>query len=268
MNRPALEVEIQQRTTEQLGPRSRFRICAYQRLTSTQDQARALARDGAAHGTVVIAREQTRGRGRLGGSWDSAPGLGLYLSIVLRPKRPAAELPLLSLVTAVACAEALARAARLRVELKWPNDLIFLRRKLAGILAELELSGGGAAVVVVGIGLNLNHGSGDFPDALRRRAISLRQATGSEYDRAEIAAAVLKRFAHRYSQWEAKGPAPVLRRFRSLSPMVRGARVRVDTNGRVFSGITRGLDRQGMLIVATDDQRLVHLQAGEVHLLT
>ena len=268
MSPPARDDDSERRLVDRLrGARPRFHVHAYLSLTSTQDQARELVRGGAPHGTVVIARAQTRGRGRLGSSWISAPELGLYLSVALRPKRPPVELPPLSLVAAVAAAEALSQACGVKVELKWPNDLLLRRRKLGGILGELELNPDGPAAVVLGIGINLNQQARDFAPELRRRAISVRRATGRTCDRIELAASLLQALGSRYREWEARGLPPALRRFRRLSPMLRGARVRVDTGKEMFSGVTHGLDRDGRLIVALGDRRLVHLHAAEVHLL-
>jgi BirA family biotin operon repressor/biotin-[acetyl-CoA-carboxylase] ligase len=241
-------------------------LWAYRELGSTQDRARELIRAGAPEWTVVLARAQSGGRGRLGARWESPAHQGLYMSVVLVPEVAAERLPELTLVAAVAAADALRRSG-VPVQLKWPNDLMVAGAKLGGILGELERAPGGGLAVALGIGVNLAQRPGDFPAALRRRATSVRRITGSTPALERVAGAIARALARRDRQWRARGLTPALRRFRTLSPMVRGATIRVEAADGVFRARTIGLDAGGALRVRRADGAVEALTAGAVHLL-
>src|SRR6185437_14296875 len=159
---------------------------------------------GAAQGTVVIAEAQTAGRGRLGRSWHSPPGLNLYQTIILRPQMPIAEVPRLSLVAGVAAAEALETVAPGLVALKWPNDVWLNGRKTGGIIAEAIANHAEQLdCVLLGIGINVNLGISDFPEELRTKATSVRIAIGRRCDRIELAATLYQRLEARFQEAEA-----------------------------------------------------------------
>jgi BirA family biotin operon repressor/biotin-[acetyl-CoA-carboxylase] ligase len=151
---------------------------------STNDEAKRLARQGAPGGTAVVADAQTAGRGTRGRFWHSPPGLGLYLSIILRP--PIHDPAGLPLRAALAVREALREAAGVAVEVEPPNDLVFGGRKLGGILCESAFEGGNIEFAIVGVGLNVGHGPGDFPPELADTAISLRIVLGRPIDPASL----------------------------------------------------------------------------------
>lgn len=158
----------------------------FERLPSTNDLARQLARDGAPHATTLLADEQTAGRGRQGRVWTAPRGSSLLLSMILRPASPAAEV-LLSIRLGLAAARAIEAIAPVRVGLKWPNDLLIDGRKVAGILCEGGRDAAGGAFVVGGIGVNVNQSAADWPPELHGQAVSLRQCTGDAVDRARLA---------------------------------------------------------------------------------
>ncbi len=163
----------------------------FARAGSTNDVARALGEAGAPSGTVVLAEEQTAGRGRGGKGWSSPPGLGIWLSLLVRPD-PLPSPGLLPILVGLACAAALDPFARpAAVGVKWPNDLHLAGRKTGGILCEATRGMDGAHAVVVGIGLNVGHAPGDFPAELRDAATSLRVAAGWTPPRADVAGAVV-----------------------------------------------------------------------------
>ena len=151
----------------------------YESTDSTNIRAVHLAESGAPHGTVVCADSQTGGRGRLGRTWESPPGVNLYLSLLIRPTIDSREAPRLTLVTAIALAEAVEDVAGISAALKWPNDLYIGGRKAAGILAEMSSDLDRLRHVVLGVGLNVNAAPEDFPADLQPKATSLRQETGS-----------------------------------------------------------------------------------------
>jgi BirA family transcriptional regulator, biotin operon repressor / biotin---[acetyl-CoA-carboxylase] ligase len=220
------------------------------RTASTNADVAAAARAGAAEGLVVVAAEQTAGRGRLGRSWVAPPGTGLTLSALLRPAGvPATRWGWLPLLAGVALAEAVEEVSGLDTALKWPNDLLVAQRKLAGVLTERVDTPTGPAAVV-GIGLNVSSRAEDLPVPT---ATSLRLAGVPHVDRAALLAAVLRRLAARYEPWRATGgdaergglrPAYVLR------CGTLGRRVRVHLpGGEDITGLADGIDDQGRLLV-------------------
>lgn len=159
-------------------------IIKLDRCESTMDTARVLAEEGAADGTVVVADEQTSGRGTKGRLWVSPPGVGLYMTYILKPdEREAPDLTLLPLASGLAGQEALTALGVAEARLKWPNDLVAGRRKLGGILCESVFRNARPSFALVGVGLNLNQTEKDFPPEIRRLATSVRIRTGKEIDR-------------------------------------------------------------------------------------
>jgi BirA family biotin operon repressor/biotin-[acetyl-CoA-carboxylase] ligase len=217
---------------------------------STNDDAKRLAADGAPEGTVVVAERQTAGRGRLGRTWDSPEGLGLYLSVLLRPVETAPLLGRYSIATAVATCEACRRLAGKRVVLKWPNDVLAGGAKVAGILAELR-QGRSGAELVLGIGINVNQRSQDFPPDVRTRATSLRMLASEDdpLDRESVAVGLLESLDDTIGRMRASF-SDVADRFLRYAPAASGSRVRLAAGGE---GSTIGLDSSGALRVATGD---------------
>ena len=240
-----------------------WRIHYFDEVASTQRVAAEMAAAGAAQGTVVIAETQTAGRGRLGRSWHSPPGLNLYATIILRPQRPIAEVPRLSLVAGIAAAEALATAAPGMVALKWPNDVWLNGRKAGGIIAEaITDARQRLACVLLGIGLNLNLASADLPEDLSAKATSVRIATGRRCDRIAIAAALFSRLDSRYTENEAEGFAAVQGEYERYFALT-GKPVTVIDGGARLSGRVTGIDAEGALILETASGSR-RVMAGEV----
>jgi len=229
-----------------------WRIHYFDEVGSTQRVAAEMAEEGAAQGTVVIAERQSAGRGRMGRSWHSPAGVNLYLTIILRPSMPLAEVPRLSLVAGVAAAEALETVAPGIVALKWPNDVWLSGRKAGGIIAEAVTDAAqGLKCVLLGIGLNVNLAPEDVPPDLRDKATSVRIATGRACDRIGLAEALFNRLQSRYMETEASGFAAVRSVWERYSALT-GRRVTVvDGNARI-SGVVRGIDADGALMLDTD----------------
>ena len=213
--------------------------------TSTQELLDLSMEEGA----VATADFQTSGRGRLGRSWEAPPGEALLASVLLKPPgtRP---LPQLALVAGVAVADALERLTGLAVQIKWPNDVMLRRAKVAGILAEAR-----DGAVVLGLGINLNQARGRLPE----RAGSLRTETGVEWGRDEVLDAVLADLATRYEQWIGGGLDAVYDGLGSRD-FLRGRRVTVDGT----SGTAELIDRDGRLRIATGHGESVVVESGEV----
>ena len=233
-------------------------LAVYDRLPSTNDTAKLLARCGAPQGTAVLARGQTAGRGRQGRAFFSPPGAGLYLTVVVRPTAP--QLELLTAAAAVAAAAAVEDACGLSVQIKWVNDLYRRGKKLCGILTEAALGPDGAPdYAVVGIGVNLLDAG--FPPELAGRATSLAQE-GAPCDPNRLAAALLDRL-----EWVcAQRPEVFLEEYRARS-CVLGRRVTVQPGaGGGYEAVARQIDSRARLVVETPDGQLHTLCAGEVRL--
>jgi BirA family biotin operon repressor/biotin-[acetyl-CoA-carboxylase] ligase len=239
-------------------------VHAYDELPSTNDLAKELAEDGAAHGEIVVAEAQTAGHGRLGRPWASPPGKNLYVSVVLRPDLPLQRAPEITLLTSVALCE-IVREAGVDASIKWPNDVLAGGKKLAGILTEMAADPDRVQWVVVGVGVNLNAEPGDFPASLRDVATSVAAARGGPVPRALFTAAFLSRLEQWLDRHAAEGFPPVRARWRALSGTL-GRQVRVATGDGDVSGLAEDIDGAGALLVRTPDgvQRIL---AGDVHLL-
>jgi len=216
-------------------------------------------------GLVIVADEQTSGRGRRGHTWFSPAGSGLYVSVVLAPATaridPARATTLLTLAVGVALAEGIEQATGLRVDLKWPNDLQVSRRKLGGILAESSGGGDRSGTVVVGYGLNVL--SAAFPPELRDRATSLESELGRAIDRYHLLAETLAALSQRYEDLLAGRFDAILDAWRQLAPAASGARVTWMTNVGTASGVTAGIDDLGALLVRIDE-RVERIVSGEI----
>lgn len=168
-------------------------ICWFDVIGSTNTEAKRLAQEGAPHGTVLLAHRQTGGRGRMGRSFSSPAGQGIYMSVILRPGCTAAELMHLTCAVAVAMCDAVEQVSGFRPRIKWINDLLAKDKKLGGILTELSLIPRTDRVdfAIVGIGINCLQETGDFPPELQDIAISLKTATGRAVDTVQLAAAMM-----------------------------------------------------------------------------
>ncbi len=232
----------------------------YVSLPSTNDAAKELARQGAPEGTLVVAERQTAGRGRLGRVWESPPFTGLYLTLILRPPRPPAELPTLTLTAAVAAVEALQTATGVTTGIKWPNDIIFQGKKLGGILTEMETESDRMSFVVLGVGLNLN--TPVFPEHLREIATSL-AVTGRTYSRLATLRALLQALDHWYDVFLRDGFGDILARWRQAT-VTLGKVVCCRQGEREITGLAREIAPDGALIVVRPDGTEERVLSGEI----
>jgi BirA family transcriptional regulator, biotin operon repressor / biotin---[acetyl-CoA-carboxylase] ligase len=223
----------------------------YYKTGSTNIVAMDAASAGAPEGSVFLAEQQTAGRGRGAHEWHSAHSVGIYCSVVLRPALPPSEVLVLSLAAGLAVQSAIQDAdLRVKVDLKWPNDLLIDGKKFCGILTEMNAEVTRVRHVVVGIGINVNQAG--FPSDLQGVATSLRLVTGTEWSRVELCAALLKSLDREYRELTENADAreSILRRFSERSSSVNGVHVTVEENGG-FEGMTEGLDSRGFLQVRT-----------------
>lgn len=233
-------------------------------LDSTNDRLKLLARQGAAHGTVLAADRQTAGHGRRGRSFQSPEGMGVYLSILLRPDCTPMELMHLTCAAGVAMCDAVEAAAGFRPGIKWTNDLVLGKRKLVGILTELSVQAESGEVdyAVVGIGTNCNHREADFPPELRDRAVSLLQETGERVDRAAYASALIRRLAQA-SGALLTGKADWLARY-AANCVTLGKDVKLVRGGETRLAHADGIDENAALLVTFDDGTREAVSSGEV----
>ncbi len=226
---------------------------------STNDVAREQARRGAQEGFVVAAARQTRGRGRLGRGWESRAGLGLYVSLLLRPDFPAAEAGRLAILASVAAGDAVEKTAGMRPRIKWPNDLLLHGKKLGGLLIESEPRGTRLDHAVIGIGINVRQGEDDFSVELRPLATSLFLATGRMLRRADLLVALLQAFAERLA-----GPFADTREAWAESSLTLGQRVELSTARGVRRGQALGLDETGALLLRNEAGEIETVTAGDM----
>ncbi|MGD0922545.1 MAG: biotin--[acetyl-CoA-carboxylase] ligase [Terriglobia bacterium] len=238
------------------------RIVHYFRTDSTNDVALSLAAQGEAHGTVILAEEQTAGRGRLGRSWYSEKSSGIYASIILRPPLAPAAAPVLTLMAGVATQRAVNAVTGLPVDIRWPNDLLLNGKKVCGILTEMSAELDRLHAVVLGIGLNVNHR--EMPPELKEIATSLRMEGRKPYSRAQILVALLKEFEREYRLLLEEGSVAITRAWAAASTYAQGKRIRVVSGGGEFLATTAGLEPSGALRVRRDDGREELLVAGEI----
>lgn len=224
------------------------------RTGSTMLEAARLAAEGCPSGTVVGAEEQTAGQGRLGRSWHSEPGAGLYFSVVLRLAIPPAQLPVLTLALGLAAADAVRLLGGTPCDLRWPNDVLIGDKKVAGILVQLH-----GSAVVAGIGLNVNQES--FPPELADIATSLRLESGCEHQREALLVYLLSSIDSFVKVLVTSGVEPILQAFENRSTYVRNRHVIVDSG---ISGITDGLTPAGFLVLKRDDGTRETILAGGV----
>jgi BirA family biotin operon repressor/biotin-[acetyl-CoA-carboxylase] ligase len=239
------------------------RVFSYPSIGSTNDRALELATAGEPEGSLVLAEEQTGGRGRRERTWASPPGLGIYASLILRPHVEAPKAPLFTIAAAVSVATAL-RAAGVEARIKWPNDILVGARKIAGILGETRGSEPEIRDLVIGIGINVHHEAGDFPDDLARRATSLRIETGTGRRRAEILAAVLEEFERRYTRLLRGAPDELLRDWGMMSALPAGGRIAVDGPAGRCEGELVGVDADGALMLREAGGGTTRVPFGEI----
>lgn len=232
------------------------------KTASTNQIAMGLGQQGAPRGTVVIAEEQTAGRGRLGRSWYSEKASGIYASVLLRPPMPPAAAALLTLAAGLATWHAVTEQTGLAPDIRWPNDLLLNGRKFAGILTEMQAEPDRIQFVVVGMGINVNHER--FPAELGSVATSLRLESGRVHSRLELLVRLLLKLEGYYNRFVSAGPAGLVEEFTRLSSFARGKRVTVRTATEAFTGTTDGLEPSGLLRVRREGGGVELVVAGEV----
>lgn len=246
--------------------RQRTIVCL-EAIDSTNRVALELAGQGGTAGTVVKANTQTVGRGRLGKSWASPPGTGLYFSLILRPRLELAALPQLTLAAGLGAAEAIEAVTGLRVLLKWPNDLLLDGKKIGGILCETgPLQQGCEPVVIVGVGLNVSTPMAAFPADLRARATSLLVHSGRVFPEDELLTAMLAGIEAEAGRLEKDGLAAVLADWRQRDATLGQELTWVSTAGTLVHGMSLGVDDEGRLRIRDAAGQVHEVLSGDVRI--
>ena len=243
---------------------TRFEVEWVAETGSTNEDLLAAAREGAPEGRVLVADHQSAGRGRMGRSWSAPPGASLLLSILFRPRLPLHQAHGVTAAVGLAAAYACDAVAGFRPGLKWPNDLVVGARKLAGILAESQVTGDRLDALVVGVGLNVNWPD-DLPAELADIAVAANHVAGHEVDRENLLFALLRDLDRRYEDLHAPGGVGRLRAAERAASATLGQRVRVELPGETFEGTATDITDAGHLVVdgreiSTAD--VVHLRSA------
>ena len=236
-----------------------LKILHYKILQSTNMTAYRLAQQSAPEWTVVVADVQTKGRGRGRKKWESPKG-GLWFSILLRPKVPSPKLPLLQFLAAIATRQALENATDLSVRLKWPNDLVLAHEKLGGILIESKTLGNTISFAILGIGLNINQLKAQLPPG----AVSLRVVSGKQQDLRLLLRAILEQIRSSYD--DLNNSSKIMEEW-WRNCVHRPSRVQVTLPNDTVTGISRGVDKEGSLVIETDDRRIRKVNEGSLRIL-
>ena len=244
--------------TERMGRQIRY----FSRIDSTNQYAKRIAEEGAPDGTLIIADEQTAGKGRSGRTWVTPPAEAIAFTLLLRPKLSPDRISMVTLVMGLAVTNAVNSLYDVSAGIKWPNDVVIKGRKLCGILTEMSAEVRQVNYIVIGVGINANLTS--FPEEIREIATSLRLELGCDINRAELIARVMTEFERLYAEFEAQGDlGAVMQEYNELC-LNAGSKVRVlDPNGE-YTGTSRGINSMGELLVETEDGKMQEVYAGEV----
>lgn len=239
-------------------------VLYYESLASTNPEAIKRARAGVPTGTVIVAGQQSDGHGRLGREWSSPPG-GLWMSVILRPDIALVKATRLAVVAAVVVARSLEEIAQARTAIKWPNDILLGGKKIAGILIEISAEMETLSYAVVGVGINANLSADSLPASLAGSATSLLQATGKRVDRAHLAAAISEGLQKASGQLGDDDMVAWITEWGARSAVL-GKEVTVRGPGTDISGVARGIDSDGCLIILTRQGGEVAVRLGEASL--
>jgi len=234
-------------------------IHRFERCSSTLDEARTLALAGRAEGTVVVAGEQTAGRGTKGRTWFSPPGRGLYVTVLLRPACP--RLSLLPLAVGLAARDAAAASSDLDIRLKWPNDLVWEAKKLGGVVCEGGGGESGPRFVLAGIGVNVAQAPEGFPPGLRDRATSLASAAGRPVGTDDLLRLLCESLETWYNIFIRGTGDKIVHAFQEIMTFTPGDRVRLETGGAAIDGTFIGLDAFGGLVCEDGGRRTAYYSA-------
>jgi BirA family transcriptional regulator, biotin operon repressor / biotin---[acetyl-CoA-carboxylase] ligase len=245
--------------TEFLGRNIHFE----ESLTSTQKIAHRLSYDGVAEGTLVVAEEQTTGRGRLDRAWYSPKHTGIWMSMILRPQIPPSQAPQLTLLAAVGVVQAIQEVTGLEPDIKWPNDILINQKKIVGILTELQAETDRINSVIIGIGINVNQELNHFPESLHSIASSLAIEKGEKIDRAKLVQVILFKIEKLYKEYLQHGFKVVKLLWESYATSI-GKRIVARTLSGSIEGKAIGINDEGVLLLEDASGKLHHIYSADI----
>lgn len=249
-----------QRSTRVMGQT----VVYHESLDSTNRVARMLAQQGAKEGTLVIAEEQTEGRGRFRRKWFSPPQAGIWMSLILRPQFALAKAPFLTTLAAVAVTKVLTEVTLQQAAIKWPNDILYDGKKVGGILTEVSAEGNMIDYCVMGIGINVRMDVSVLPESLRGTVCSLQDLLEVPVARAKVVAGILAALESLYDDYcKTEDFSGIINYVRRHSAIL-GKQVKVETSSTTIIGIAEDVEDDGTLLIRTPDQQLVRLYSGDV----
>lgn len=234
-------------------------------VKSTQEIAQKLSHEKCEEGTLVVADEQTGGRGRLGRAWQSPKGTGIWMSLILRPDLPLQKAPQLTLLAAVSVTKAIYKVTGLHAEIKWPNDILLKGKKTVGILTELQAEADRIHAVIIGIGLNVNVTHEDFNEDVKKIATSLKIESEKETKRAELIAAILEEMETLYEEYLSNGFGLIKLLWEGYANSI-GRRIRVRTMNTQLEGIATGITDEGVLLLEDDEGKVHSIYSADIEI--
>lgn len=248
-------------TTKRLGQHIHYE----ESVDSTQKIALRLSLDGAPEGTVVIAEEQTAGRGRMARPWHSPKYTGVWMSVILRPDLLPQKAPQLTLIVAVAVVQAIEELTTLHPQIKWPNDLLINGKKITGILTEMQAESDRINSVIIGIGMNVNQEKDSYPEELRSIATSLLIETGNKVNRAELIRQVLSKLEHLYDLYLQEGFYPIKILWESYAISIGKMITARMLQGNIY-GKALGITDDGVLIIEDEQGKIHYIYSADIEL--
>ncbi|WP_050615401.1 biotin--[acetyl-CoA-carboxylase] ligase [Bacillus testis] len=234
-------------------------------IGSTQKTANELANEGAEEGTIVVADEQTLGRGRLARKWHSPKGTGIWMSLLAKPRIPLQQAPQLTLLTAVAVVQAIEEVTGLQAQIKWPNDILIKGKKVTGILTEMQAEADGVHSIIIGIGMNVNQVAADFPEELSDKATSLKIETGLTHSREQIIGEILYKFENLYHIYQSKGFKVIKALWESYAVSIGKVITATTMNDKII-GIAMGITDEGVLLIKDDKGRVHSIYSADIEI--
>ena len=239
-------------------------IYYFNSIDSTNKKAKEIALDEK-EGTVLIAEEQTAGKGRMGRSWVSPKGKGIWMSLILKPTMEPMKVPKLTLIGAAAVYKALENMG-IKAQIKWPNDVLIDGKKICGILTEMSGELNMVNYVIMGIGINVNLDEGDFPEELKDKATSLKISTGKEINRKELTANILNEFEKLYISFKEKDQMNEVLKICRENSILLGEEVKIIRGNDVRIGKAIDINENGELLIKFEGDKVESIIAGEVSL--
>ena len=253
------ESEIKSRMNTRWAGRE---VYFYEEIDSTNTQAKRLAEEGAVSGTLVVSDCQTKGKGRRGRVWESPKGTALYMTLMIRPQIRPERASMLTLVIGLSVVQAIRNVLKVEVGIKWPNDVVLNKKKLVGILTEMNAQMDYIEYLVLGVGINAN--TKEFPPEIQDKATSLQIELGYPVNRAELVAETMKCFENYYEIFEKTQDLSGLMEAYQEVLVNYNQPVRVLDPGNEYSGIARGINELGELLVERENGVVETVYAGEV----